>query len=190
MNMKLNMKKINKKGIAFKQMMYFIRIPIAILVALALYFMVQSAIHSTVETSALEAELFTQELFDVPGFLTEKDEETQRHYKGIINLEAFANTAAMQALLEQHFDYDEFTLIAAKIELKELDSTPVEYNKQPVNPVYYKKEWYERWEVLSDALLKGVGSADKYKRTKLVQIKEGNNIQSGIVEVTVVVPRS
>jgi hypothetical protein len=182
--------KMNKKGIAFKQMMYFFRIPVALLVALALYFMVQSAIHSSVETSALEAELLTQELFDVPGFLTQKDEETQRHYKGIIDLKTFTNTMAMQSLLEERFNYDEFSLIAAKIELKEFDGTAIEYNKQPVNPVYYKKEWYKRWEVLADALLKGVGSADKYKRTKLVQIQEGNTIQNALVEITVVVPRS
>lgn len=181
-----------KKGLIYNTfIMLFFRCAIVFLIAIAMLIMVKSSIVRKVDTTNLEAELFVQALMDTPEVTSYTDTTIQRQYKGKILLENFRQTTRIETLLNERFSSGEFHIIAAELKLTTLQGEPFPSPQDSLPPIYYAREWYERWYVLAGSLLPGVGGVDKFKRKKLVAVEDENgNMHNAILEMTVLVPRS
>ena len=188
----MNLRCMNKKGMTYETLlMLLFNSMVVIMIAISMVIMVNTSIVRKVNTVGLEAELMIQEIMDVPGLLSEYNPETKRMYKGKVIAKSFAQNEEMEINLNERFEYGTFNIAAAQLKIMDLNLQPIEFRGEPLSPVYYHKEWYDRWAVLSESRLKGVGGVDKYMRRKLVTIiGDDGKETNGVVEITLTLPRS
>ena len=67
--------------------------------------------------------------------------------------------------------------------------TPFVYNGQNVETVYYQKQWYERWLVITVAGIKGEGTFTENKLNKFVLARDSDGgMHNAILEFSIITP--
>ena len=180
----------NKRGFAYNMLlMLFFRIALVFLIVFVLVFLVNSSLKKAMQTNELRANLAVQELMDMPGVLaTVSDAGVVQ--RGVISLEMFVQTAVVEKTLADRMDSGEFYLLSASIQLVNLTSGELMYEGKKAAPLYYHKEWYERWLVLTGPHLKGIGSYDLFVQRRLVTVIDDHGSEfPAIAIIHIILPR-
>ncbi|MFW5991436.1 MAG: hypothetical protein ACOCQX_04355 [Candidatus Nanoarchaeia archaeon] len=184
-------KAFNKDGqIVFSAVMFaFIKLIIIMFVLFTLIFFIRRFIYFEDDTTELESEIFFNSLLNSrhgPSFV---DEETGRVYPGLIELSFFNNPNELEDAfsLEQKF-------LAAKISLYNSTGGRV-VNGKAVHQVYFKKDDYRAWKEISEMSFAigqdtGPGDIADYTKKQYVNIRAGEKVVPGYIEVKVLMLKS
>jgi len=162
-------------------MVLFYYLFVTCLVALFIGIMVKTMIVHDVDVQETHAHLFIENMLQSEHGVSYTD---HRVHPGIINVEEFVNTGAMEERLAAGFNYGDTPILAAEIMLFDVQG-------KTLGTVYYYRDWYERWLVLVDTLLPGKGSATLFAVNKTVLLLDEQGKKTlGIIQFNVVMPNS
>ncbi len=182
---------LGKKGALDMEAMVtaFFRIPIILLTAFAVLALVLVYIKASVDVFGIESNLFMYSMLNTKDGISYYDEELERLYPGVVDIDRFADTYVMEKQLNETFNYGEYSVITVNMTLKSLEGDVIEYNNHRVEPVVYHKKWYERWIVLARTFLPGRGSIQERERSYYVLLRypEGK-IEGGVLQISLLMP--
>lgn len=172
----------NKKAdfIGLNVLYHILEILFIITVGVFVFFIVH--VEKDINTFPIESEiLFNRILYSNNG-LWFYDEEIDRLYPGILELENFDNKEKIEKSLNRSIHYgDENKRAAAQLILKE--------NEKDFNPVYYNEEKYKEWiEQYKAGWTVGAGGKKGKNKKVNVLIKKDENLVPGILDITVLIP--
>ncbi len=175
----------SKKGISGDLLLFlFWRLPIALLVAIAMVIFVRMFLVTQIDIQETHAQLFVANLLNSKHGISYDDPAIDRVYPGIIPLVDFEDTATMEEKVQNSMDYGEQHPLAAELTL-------LRTNGDVLGTVSYQKEWYQRWMILAQAFFQGPGGATAYDMNKTVLLLDSDgNKKPGILQVIVVLPNS
>lgn len=180
----MNLAKSKKGDQTFNVLTFmFFRVGFLLVVFFFLVFLYKSYIVTTLDVSDLEAQVFMHSILNSKNGIILEDADIGRSYPEIIDLSRF-NDQTMESMLQNSISYGkENRHIAAKFTLKDPDN-------KLMKEIVYNKEWYDRWHILAKTRVRGPGGAKETIKPFYVLIKDNNNLQEGILEISVAIPNS
>ena len=172
------MRTMNKKGESSVSEFwtYFPRMILMIVAIVVIVVMVNNYIRSDMELQKVESEIIFNKLFYTMDGIAYVD-ETGTNHPHIIDLDRFNNPT-----LDGVLAYGSEKYAAVMLTLTQ--------NGDIVRKAYYNQEWYNRWKPMVNAFIVGPGSATELNKKVPVLYKEGDEIETGMLEVSIIVPNS
>ncbi len=132
---------------------------IVILIVAAVLLIIRAYIVTNVDIRDTETRIFAARIHYAPTSIILFDNDLNRAFPGIIDLEKFNDFTLMNSIV-----INDNSFIAAKLSLYNLDG-------KPIKSAYFDQVWYERWEPLAESRIGGPGGADKFTFTRNVLFK-------------------
>jgi len=161
----------------------FFRVGFLLVVLFFLVFLYRSFILTTVDVSNLESQIFMHNMLNNKNGIIFTDEDIDRSYPEIIDLSKFNNENIGPTLSNSISYGDENRHIAAKLTLKDK-------NNQVIKEIIYNEKWYGIWHTLAKTEVRGPGGAKEITKLFYILIMDGDNLQKGILEISVTIPNS
>jgi len=174
---------MNKKGAVFNTLMWFFKIFFLVVVLFTLIFLVRSFIITELDIFNAEADIFIQRLLLTRNGFSYYDEDLDRVYPGIVDLEKFSSVDIDKLLNNSIYYGPENKRIAAGITLRD-------ENDNTIKSIYYNPEYYLWWkEMLEARWIKGPGGVSA-KTKKIPVWILGDGFNNGFLEIEVIIPNS
>ncbi len=177
------MKIKNKKGFIGEEVIFFIpRILFIIAVLFATVILIKSFIIGVIDIRDVESNILTNRLIYSKDGLSYYDNEIDRVYPGIIDLNKFNELSLINpnALDSSLINYGgDNPIISAKIILKQEGKDDIE--------VYYNRDRYDKWKPRVLASVRGgAGSVKAFNEHRYVLVKGDNRMTPAILEFNVI----
>ena len=166
---------MNKRGLAFNQMIKIAELVLLVVVLMALYFCLRNAVSTLYDTSSAEAVSYvTNMLYSKDGIML-YDPEIDRVYPGIIdNFDTAVLDASMKVNISGEFPAAKLTLINAKSGSEQV--------------IYWNEKWYKRLK----EKVGFKGKASPYIRTENLVvnvIQPDGSLPLSYLTIEILVPR-
>lgn len=175
--------KLTKKAVVFDVLSWFFKIFFLIVVLFSLVLLVRSIIVTELDIFNAEADLFIQRVLLSRNSISYYDQDIDRLYPGIIDLDKFMSPNINEILNLSMYYGIENDKVAAALTLK--DDTGV-----ILRTIIYNPDYYARWkEMLTASWIKGPGGVRGKTKSYEVLIK-GTELRRGTLEIEVILPNS
>lgn len=182
----------NKRGgLAADVVLFIPRIILIIAVLFAIVILIKIFIITNVDVRQVEANVLINRLLSSKDGLSYYDEQLNRLYQGIIDLNKFKQISSSNPniLDSTIINYGEDNpIIAAKLTLRNIkqDNPEQNYNAEEIT-LFYNKDRFDKWEPRILPTAKGgAGSFKSFKGQKYVLVKDGERLSPKILEFQVI----
>ncbi|MDP2750522.1 MAG: hypothetical protein Q8O89_06850 [Nanoarchaeota archaeon] len=180
--MKFKLKKLGKKGFVDDWLYWIPKLIYFNIVVLLVMIMLLMFIRTKIDMGSAETQIYVNRIFYSPTGISYYDEELQRGYPGIIDLQRFNEEILNHSLFFTNPEEQYDTYIAINLSLKYADKK----GKDVEAVTYYNKEWYERF--VPRIGKKGRGGTKEWTRERDVVVKDDNLLLPGTLTLHIVMP--
>lgn len=172
--------KSKKSELSFQGVIWIPRIIFIIVSIFAVVILVNTFISKKIDIADIEADLLYQRLIYSNYGLSYYDEEINRFYPGVIDINKFATGSIEKELENSIFYGEDNNYIGAKILLKDI-------KEENEYVIFYNKDFFNDKLEIYNANLKGVGAVTGVERNIPILINEGGEFRNGFLNLLVLI---